>query len=386
MNRLTYPDPKYRMTASEALKHPFLAQALLDEKQAMKVLGAGQPEPEIDYSEVEFAAASQNILKNVNLPENAEQALAAVHPELSNWHATLESCLNVADDKKELLGGRRQALQQALDLVQQLEDAAAAKANPAEKEREDLGETTPESEIDYTEVPFDEARQIVAAKLSPKPQQQLHSLASRLAAQYGELRQTLEKALEAEQPQGEVDSNAIPFDEAKRNIETALGAAELGTPAQASTSSTSATTSPPTTTEDQFDPLNTTTRTDTTTTTTTTTSTSKVTTPQPSTADQVGSSNTTTSGTSSTSSTASTTPTTSHPEPKAEQVGEKPPSDDGAALLKKLRNGKDKLSVDQCKLLLNHINSISSGSDREKLLEKMKAHLTRKEWKEVIDA
>jgi serine/threonine protein kinase len=146
--------------------------------------------------------------------------------------------------------------------------------------------------------------------------------------------------------------------------------------AKASTSSTTPTAPQSTTTADQVDSSNTT---------TTTTSTTNVTAPQPTTAGQVASSNTTTSSTPSTPSTTSTTPATSRPEPKAEQVGEEPPSDDGAELLKKLRNGKDQLSVGQCKILLNHINSISSGSDREKLLDKMKAHLTRREWKEVID-
>jgi serine/threonine protein kinase len=389
MNRLTYPDPKYRMTASEALKHPFLAQALLDDKQAMKVLGAGQPEPEVDYTEVEFAAASQNILKNLDLPENTEETLAAVHPQLSEWHGTLESCLNVADDKKEFLGGRRQALQGALELLQQMEDAAAAKANPPEKEREDLAGTTPEAEIDYTKVPFAEARQNVAAKLAPTPPQQVLSLASRLAAQYGELRQTIEKALAAEQAQGEVDSNAISFAEARQKVEDALGAEGPGPSAEASNSSTTASTSPPTTTEDQFDPSNTTTRTDATTTTTTTTSTTNVTTARPTTPGQAGASNTRTSDTSSTSSTTATTPATSHPEAKAAHVGEQPPSGEGAELLRRLIKGKlqwDQLAGAQARLLLSHIKSSSSGSNRAKLLElvmeKLKLNLSPKEWKE----
>ncbi|MBX9608564.1 MAG: hypothetical protein K2Y51_20260 [Gammaproteobacteria bacterium] len=43
MNRLTHPDPAQRMTASEALRHPFLTQQLGDPDKLEAVLGLHPP-------------------------------------------------------------------------------------------------------------------------------------------------------------------------------------------------------------------------------------------------------------------------------------------------------------------------------------------------------
>jgi hypothetical protein len=43
MNKLMHPDPKKRMAPSEALRHPFMTDRLLDKDQIAKVLAPDKP-------------------------------------------------------------------------------------------------------------------------------------------------------------------------------------------------------------------------------------------------------------------------------------------------------------------------------------------------------
>jgi len=50
MNKLMHPDPKQRITPSEALRHPFMTDRLLDKDQVAKVLVPDKPpaaEPQV---------------------------------------------------------------------------------------------------------------------------------------------------------------------------------------------------------------------------------------------------------------------------------------------------------------------------------------------------
>ena len=64
MNRLTHPDPSLRMSASEALKHPFMAQALSSEEDMDRIFG-----PKIDPSAVAAKPAKDKEDDIFSLPE-----------------------------------------------------------------------------------------------------------------------------------------------------------------------------------------------------------------------------------------------------------------------------------------------------------------------------